>query len=125
MSHASYDDTLALIAILQNCTKRLLSPTIIEPEINDIEENVSDDDYLAILAIEQTFKMNDLKKEVKKNLLLNEHVIGNKTFKRTWSTALHQSTKWGFNAFIVGVKKNKNSELCGQIDVLLHIQKFM
>ena len=75
-----------------------------------------------IIDLEQKYKLKELKELVSKNHILKEDVIGNKGHKRTWSKALYKSTKWGFNAFVVGVNKEKGHPLRGQIDVLLMIQ---
>lgn len=75
-----------------------------------------------IIDLEQKYKLKELKELVSKNHILKEDVIGNKGHKRTWSKALYKSTKWGFNAFLVGVNKEKGHPLRGQIDVLLMIQ---
>ena len=75
-----------------------------------------------IIDLEQKYKLKELKDLVSKNYVLPEDVIGNKSHKRTWATALHKSTKCGFNAFVVGVNKEKGHPLRGQIDVLLMIQ---
>ena len=75
-----------------------------------------------IIYLEQKYKLKELKELVSKNHILKEDVIGNKGHKRTWSKALYKSTKWGFNAFVVGVNKEKGHPLRGQIDVLLMIQ---
>lgn len=75
-----------------------------------------------IIDLEQKYKLKELKELVSKNHIIKEDVIGNKGHKRTWSKALYKSTKWGFNAFVVGVNKEKGHPLRGQIDVLLMIQ---
>merc|ERR1711966_20809 len=75
-----------------------------------------------IIDLEQKYKLKELKEPVSKNYVLPEDVIGNKGHKRTWATALHKSTKWGFNTFVVNSQKNKRHPLCGQVDVLLMIQ---
>lgn len=75
-----------------------------------------------IIDLEQKYKLKELKELVSKNYILPEDVIGNKGHKRTWATALHKSTKWGFNTFVVNSQKNKSHPLCGQVDVLLMIQ---
>jgi len=75
-----------------------------------------------IIDLEKKYKLKELKELVLKNHILKEDVIGNKGHKRTWSKALYKSTKWGFNAFVVGVNKEKGHLLRGQIDVLLMIQ---
>ena len=75
-----------------------------------------------ILDIEDRYKMKELKEIVGKNYLLDKHIVGNKSKKRTWSKALNKSKDWGFNTFVVGVKKNKTHHLRGQVDILLMIQ---
>ena len=75
-----------------------------------------------IIDLEEKYKLKDLKELVSKNSVDTENLIGNKGHKRTWATALHKSTKWGFNAFVVGANKEKGHPLRGQVDVLLMIQ---
>ena len=75
-----------------------------------------------IIDLEQKYKLKELKEMVSKNCVLPVDVIGNKGHKRTWAKALYKSTKWGFNAFVVGVKQDKKHYLCGQVDILLMIQ---
>ena len=70
------------------------------------------------------FKMNQLKEIAIKNLVdLNK--VENKTMKRSWARAITKTKKYGFNVFIVGIKKNKKHILNGQMDILLTIQSFL
>jgi len=135
MATASFDDTKALLYVLKGMHSMLVEKRlgiVTEPVTNiqeEHEDELSDDENQAILEIERTYKMKDLKEEVKKNHLLKEHIVGNKTMKRTWSKALHKSTNWGFNTFVVGVQRSNEDDathsLKGQVDVMLTIQKFM
>jgi hypothetical protein len=68
--------------------------------------------------------MYQLKEMAIKNLVdLNK--VENKTMKRSWARAITKTKKYGFNLFIVGIKKNKKHLLNGQVDILLTIQSFL
>lgn len=132
-----YDATYMILILLRRENERLKSKRTqtvgpnaprMQRELmstNDLKKIKDDGIDPKILEIEKGYKLVELKELRVKNYIQMKNVVGNKGHKRTWATAIHKTTKWGFNTFVVGMKNNKNSGLCGQIDVLLHIQKFM
>lgn len=79
----------------------------------------------AILDLESSYKLYELKEKAKKNYVDIFNISGNKTRKRTWAKEILKTTKWGFNTFIIGVKKDKKHILNSQIDILLMIQDYI
>jgi hypothetical protein len=104
-------------ADLNNCEKELMT----SKKKEDKKRKGLTDNELELL---DTYNMKELKNKAIINYI-DPDVIGNKTMKRTWAKALERTNKWGFNTFVVGFKNNKNGPLCGQIDILLHIQRFV
>ena len=129
-----YDATYMILLLLRQEKERLLRKNT-QPGISRMQRELMNNEDLkksknneidqSIIEIEQTYKLVELKELRIKNYIPMGDVVGHKGHKRTWAKAIRKTTKWGFNTFVVGMKNNKNSQLCGQIDVLLHIQKFM
>jgi hypothetical protein len=131
----SYNNTVNLLIILREYERDIKSS---RPQIRKIEDipkmqrDLMSKSALEksknfgirqeIIDLEQKYKLKELKEMVSKNCVLPVDVIGNKGHKRTWAKAMYKSTKWGFNAFVVGVKQDKKHYLCGQVDILLMIQ---
>tara|TARA_B100000941_G_scaffold252981_1_gene200385 strand:- start:299 stop:751 length:453 start_codon:yes stop_codon:yes gene_type:complete len=91
----------------------------------DLEKSRNLDISKDILEIEEEYKLKELKELVIKNNYPIENLVGHKGRKRTWSKALHKTSEWGLNTFVVGINKDKTHPLNGQMDVLLMIQDFM
>ena len=91
----------------------------------DLEKSKDFGIHQNILDIEEEYSLKELKELVLKNNYPIEEVVGHKGRKRTWAKALHKTSEWGLNTFIVGVNKDKKHHLSGQMDVLLMIQDFM
>lgn len=70
-------------------------------------------------------KMYELKEIALRNYVNPSKLNGNKSWKKTWAKAVVKTKEWGFNTFVVDVKRNKKHPLCGQVDVLLMIQDFI
>ena len=49
-----------------------------------------------------------------------ELVKENKSMSRTWARAITASKKWSFNTFAIGMKKNKNNQLCDDIFQMIY-----
>ena len=102
---------------LKNCQKELMSKTRKELyKLKGLSENE--------LELLNSYNMKELKEKALVNYV-DPKVIGNKTLKKTWAKALEKTKKWAFNTFVVGVKNNKKNVLCGQVDILLMIQKYI
>ena len=79
----------------------------------------------AILDLESSYKLYELKEKAKKNYVDIEDISGNKTLKRTWAKEIEKTKNWGFNTFVVSVRKDKKHILNSQIDILLMIQDYI
>ena len=79
----------------------------------------------AILDLESSYKLYELKEKAKKNCVDIEDISGNKTLKRTWAKEIEKTKNWGFNTFVVSVRKDKKHILNSQIDILLMIQDYI
>ena len=79
----------------------------------------------AILDLESSYKLYELKEKAKKNYVDIEDISGNKTLKRTWAKEIEKTKNWGFNTFVVSVRKDKKHILNSQIDILLMIQDYV
>ena len=77
-----------------------------------------------VLQLCDNKKIYELKEFALRNYV-DEKIVGNQSWKKTWAKAVVKTKDWGFNTFVVGVKNNKGHHLCGQVDVLLMIQNFI
>lgn len=78
-----------------------------------------------VLQLCDSNKIYELKETALRNYIDLSMIHGNKLWKKTWAKQIIKTKEWGFNTFVVGVKNNKKHPLCGQVDVLLMIQKFI
>lgn len=79
----------------------------------------------AILNLESSYKLYELKEKAKKNCVDIFNISGNKTRKRTWAKEIEKTKDWGFNTFVISVRKDKKHILNSQIDILLMIQDYI
>ena len=78
-----------------------------------------------VLQLCDNKKIYELKEFALRNYVDEEKIVGNKSWKKTWAKAVVKTKDWGFNTFVVGIKNNKKHPLCGQMDILLMIQRFI